>query len=94
MSQSEDLARANRQMIAERNGLLAQLAAERLQKLTRAVHAFSEAVDGLEQMVAQANAGDPEARSLITRLQGALKRAEVLGAGLVLPGNGGGQPPG
>ena len=79
-----DLALANRQMVAERQALLAQVAALRMARLTLGVHTLSLIVDGLEQMEALAGAGDAEARALLGRLAAALLKVRALAAGIVV----------
>lgn len=85
---SEDLARANRQMVTERQALLAQLARTDMILKTRAVHSFSEVVDGMEQVLAQAAAGDNEARQLLSRFRAVLNSSTTQASALTVVRNG------
>lgn len=62
-----------------------QIAALKFARVTFGVHTLSLIVDGLEQVEAQAAAGDAEAKQLLTRLDACVKRIPALLAGIVLP---------
>ena len=76
-------------MVVERQALLAQLAQKDLILRTRAVHSFSEVVDGMEQVLAQAAAGDNEARNLLARLRAVLNSPTAQASALTVVRNGG-----
>ena len=85
VSEDQAVRIANRQMVGERQALLAQLSQLKLARLTLGVHTLSLIVDGLEQVETQAGAGDPEAKALLSRLAAALLKVGPLAAGIHLP---------
>ena len=85
MPDESALAKANRQMVAERQGLLTELQKYKLARLTLGVHSLALIVDGLEQVEAQASAGDPESRALLIRIDACIRKLPALLAGIVLP---------
>ena len=79
-----DLQKANSSLVREAQALRVELNQEKMQKATRAVHSFSQVVDGMEQMALQAAQGDQNAKLLVNRWVAAFKAAEGVGVGIVL----------
>jgi hypothetical protein len=80
-----DLARANRQMVAERQQLLAEVAQLKLTIAQRGVDAACSVIDGLDQMLAQAASGDRAAQAMLGRLAKQIERAKSAHLGILTP---------
>lgn len=91
MAEESQIVRANRQMIAERQALLAER--DRLAQVLkqRSVNVAVEFVEGLGQLVEQAATGEPASLQVLSQFIDRLERARSLRLGIVLPtgGNGG-----
>jgi hypothetical protein len=84
MDSPQALARANRQMMAERAALLAEQARLQTVIAQRSVNALAEVSDGLEQLLGQAGRGDQAAKQLLDRFCKQLVRAAELASPIVI----------
>lgn len=82
----EQLAEANRQMVAERQDLLRQLREAQTTNAQRAVLTVAEVVDGLAQLQSQAARGDMKAKALLVSFARLMKAAIALDSGILTPG--------
>lgn len=80
-----DLREANRQMVAERQDLLRQLREAQTTIAQRSVDTVGEVVDGIDQLANQAARGDVQARAVLVKLGGLLKRVIALDTGIITP---------
>lgn len=85
MSESNELlVRRNREMMAERTALVAELQQARTTLAQRSVDSALATVEGIEQLIAQAGRGDRNALLMVQKWAAALESVRTAAAGIIL----------